>query len=80
MGLILITGAGGLVGSAATQYFHRLGYTIIGIDNDLRGELLHDPKASTQWNIDRLERSLPRFTNYAEDVRDKIALKKLFQN
>jgi len=66
---IVITGVGGLVGSAAAEYFHALGYSIVGVDNDSRGVLLNDPDASTLWSIERLRRELPRFYNYAFDVR-----------
>jgi CDP-paratose 2-epimerase len=67
---IIITGVGGLVGSAAAEHFHGLGYSIFGIDNDSRGKMLHDPKASTGWNIERLKRDLGHFSNCAVDVRD----------
>ena len=43
METILITGVGGLVGSTAAEQFHSLGYSIVGVDNDLRGTLLGDP-------------------------------------
>jgi CDP-paratose 2-epimerase len=76
---MLVTGAGGLVGSEATEYFHKSGYRIIGVDNDLRGKLLHDPKGSTQWNIDRLERVLPNFTNHSLDVRNREGLEDIFK-
>src|SRR5436309_1541299 len=77
MDSMLITGAGGLVGSAAAEYFHAQGYRIVGVDNDLRGKLLHDSLASTAWNIHRLTRILPRFHNHWEDVRDEAALWKI---
>jgi CDP-paratose 2-epimerase len=79
MDTMLITGAGGLVGSAATEYFHAQGYRLLGVDNDLRGQLLHDPQGSTQWNIDRLTRRLPEFTNHPLDVRDKEGLTPIFR-
>lgn len=71
---IIITGAGGLVGCAAVEHFHGLGFSIIGIDNDSRGRMLHDPKASTGWNIERLTRDLPRFRNISADVRDTLEM------
>ncbi len=80
MDTILITGAGGLVGSSAAGYFHAQGYKIIGVDNDLRGRLLHDSNGSTQWNIERLTRTLSKFTNHPWDVRDKTALTSIFSD
>lgn len=79
MKTLIITGAGGLVGSAAVEYFHAKGYRIVGIDNDLRGKLLHDPSGSTMWNITRLQDTLKQFKNHLFDVRDKVALSSIFQ-
>ena len=36
MSLILITGSCGLVGSESVNFFHKKGFEIIGIDNNLR--------------------------------------------
>ena len=69
MKTILITGVGGLIGAAAAQRFHALGYRIVGIDCNLRGKLLGDEAASTKANVGRLEESLERFVNYGIDVR-----------
>lgn len=79
METMLITGVGGLVGSATAEHFHARGYQIIGVDNDLRGRLLGDPKGSTQWNIDRLASSLTRFKNYPCDVRDHKTIEDIFK-
>ena len=79
MDAMLITGAGGLVGSAAAEFFHAQGYRIIGVDNDLRGKLLHDPQGSTRWNLDRLAGLLPNFTNHAQDIREQEGLTALFR-
>lgn len=73
---MVITGVGGILGSTAAEYFHGRGYIIVGIDNDLRGKLLGDPSASTQWNIDRLGGSLRNFVNYSLDVRDEDGVEK----
>jgi len=75
---VLVTGVGGLVGSAVAERFHSDGWGIVGVDNDLRGTLLKDPAASTQWNIDRLSSTLPEFANYSVDVRDRAALATVF--
>ena len=77
MDAILITGVGGVVGSAAAEHFHAKGFRIIGIDNDLRGTLLNDPKGSTLWNIERLQKALNGFTNHFLDVRDMDAMSRV---
>lgn len=77
MDKILITGVGGLVGSAAAEHFHRKGLSIIGVDNDLRGTLLGDPQGSTRWNVQRLSKVLRNFSHHELDVRDKDGMEKL---
>jgi len=74
MSKILITGAGGLVGSKAVEYYGH-SHEVIGIDNDLRGQLLGDIGASTQWNIDRLEAKYSNFYNISIDIRDRARLR-----
>lgn len=68
-GRILVTGAGGLVGSEVVAHFSD--HEVIGIDNDLRGKLLGAKDASTQWNINRLEKEHSNFTNFNIDIRSK---------
>jgi len=75
---VLITGVGGLVGSAVAEYFHRRGWGVVGVDNNLRGMLLTDPAASTQWNIDRLSTELYNFVNYPIDIRNTDSLEAVF--
>ena len=36
MSVALITGATGLVGSEAVNFFHKKGFEVVGIDNNLR--------------------------------------------
>mgnify|MGYP000094087455 CR=1 FL=1 len=36
MSYCVVTGSGGLVGSEAVRFFSNVGYTVIGIDNDMR--------------------------------------------
>ena len=77
--VVLITGAAGLVGSEAVRFFARLGYHVVGIDNDMRRYFFGE-EASTLWNQHEL---LGRFGNYAHhdvDIRDKTAIKEIFQD
>ena len=70
METLLVTGAGGLVGSKVVEYYGILN-NVIGIDNDSRSKLLKDKGASTKWNIDRLEEKYPNFRNFDIDIRNK---------
>jgi CDP-paratose 2-epimerase len=46
MEIILVTGSGGLIGSESVRYFCKLGYTVVGIDNDMR-QVFFGKEAST---------------------------------
>ena len=48
MSAALITGSNGLIGSEAVRHFHRLGWDVVGIDNDMRGRFF-GAEASTRW-------------------------------
>lgn len=73
---ILVTGSGGLIGSEVCERFHSLGYIVIGLDNNLRGQLY--PEGSVEWNLERLAQSLPHFTNYSIDIRSKGDVQAIF--
>jgi CDP-paratose 2-epimerase len=78
MSVIVVTGAGGLVGGEATRHFGRLGYDVVGIDNDSRS-VFFGREASTAWNIERLRRELGRgYLHHDVDVRDRDAILELF--
>jgi CDP-paratose 2-epimerase len=74
MGVILVTGSGGLIGSEATRYFAGLGYDVVGIDNDMRSTFFGG-EASTAWNVERLQQELGRgYRHHDVDVRDREAI------
>ena len=49
MGVAIITGSAGLIGSEAVRFFSSLGMKIVGIDNDMR-KFFFGEEASTKWN------------------------------
>lgn len=75
---ILVTGGGGLVGSAVCERFHAVWYEVVSLDNDLRGQLLSDPEGSVKWNLERLAKKLPHFTNYPIDIRSRRDVETVF--
>ena len=79
MSLIVITGAGGLIGSQASRRFHELGFDVWGIDNDLRAKFFGD-EASTRWMQDDLQRTLPRYRHHDVDIRDEAAMNEIFRS
>ena len=74
----LVTGAGGLIGSACVELLCGLGWHVIGVDNDMRARFF-GPAGSTRPTLDRLRESLPNFRNHDLDIRDRAAIADLFQ-
>jgi len=71
LSVALITGSSGLIGSEAAVYFGRLGYDIVGVDNDMRS-VFFGADGSTGWNRARVEAELPgSYTHHDLDIRDR---------
>jgi CDP-paratose 2-epimerase len=78
MSVAIVTGAAGLIGSEAATHFAGLGYTVVGIDNDMRRQFFGD-EASTDWNRRQLERTLGSgYRHSSLDIRDSAAIDRLF--
>lgn len=77
MSVAVVTGSGGLVGSEAALRFSALGYTVIGIDNDLRRHFF-GAEASNDWKIDLLREQCRDYRHHMTDIRDQAAMEKLF--
>jgi CDP-paratose 2-epimerase len=75
---ILVTGASGLIGSAAVEYYDTHGHTVIGIDNNMRREFF-GPQGDTIWNLERLKQITRNFTHYPIDIRDRDQVFDLFE-
>lgn len=78
MSVIIVTGSAGLIGSEASKFFHSKGYTIVGIDNDMRSYFFGE-NASTNWNKNKLEESLTNYKHYNIDIRDFASIEKIFK-
>lgn len=76
MSTVLVTGAGGLIGSEAVRFYAERGDKVIGIDNDLRAHFFGD-EASTARTISRLNTELndgfdtQPFEFHRQDIRDR---------
>jgi len=78
MTIILVTGSAGLIGSESVRFFCDKGYTVVGIDNNMR-ESFFGKGASTEWNRDRLlEDYGEKYIHHAIDIRDREAIANLF--
>ena len=75
---ILITGAGGLIGSEAVDYYCSQGHEVYGIDNNQR-QIFFGEKGSTLSRLTQLKQKHNNFTNYHVDIRDKKSIADLFK-
>jgi CDP-paratose 2-epimerase len=79
MALAIITGSAGLIGSESVHFFAQQGFTVVGIDNDMRSVFFGD-SASTQWNRDLLkEKYGDRYIHHDVDIRDQAKIEALFE-
>src|SRR5262249_23157612 len=65
----VITGSAGFIGAEAARQFAGKGFTIFGIDNDMRRRFFCDD-ASTRWARKDLQAPLPRFPHVDADISD----------
>lgn len=76
--MILVTGSGGLVGSAAVEFYCRKGIDVIGIDNDSR-KFFFGNDASVISILDILSHTYKtNFKNYAIDITNSDDIDNLF--
>ncbi|OKH40430.1 NAD-dependent epimerase [[Phormidium ambiguum] IAM M-71] len=78
MTTILVTGSAGLIGSEAVSFLCEKGYTVVGIDNNMR-ETFFGKGGSTEWNRDRLLATYgDQYKHHSIDIRDREAITKVF--
>jgi CDP-paratose 2-epimerase len=75
---ILITGAAGLVGSHAAEYFSRQGHRVLGLDNLSRSKIFGSKKRSVEFNWEFLS-GLKGVKLLRQDIRDGAGLLKIFR-
>lgn len=79
MSTVIITGSSGLIGSESARYFHERGFDVVGIDNNMRAYFFGQDGA-VDWNAGQLVGTLARFRHLAIDIRDSVAIEKLFKS
>jgi len=77
MGVVIITGACGLVGSESVHHYCQKGYTVVGIDNDMR-KYFFGEEASTRWLGQELKATYANFSIESIDIRDVDLIDRLF--
>ena len=78
MGVAIVTGSSGLIGSETVQFLHGKGLDVVGIDNNMR-QYFFGADGSVDWNTSRLTKSLNRFTHVSIDIREQEDVFRLFK-
>lgn len=78
MDIALVTGSGGLIGSESVDFFSKKFDLVLGIDNDMR-KYFFGNEASTNWNVERLKKSIPNYKHFDIDIRNYNELESLFR-
>ncbi|NCS23853.1 MAG: NAD-dependent epimerase/dehydratase family protein [Microcystis aeruginosa BS13-02] len=79
MAIVLVTGSAGLIGSESVRFFCDKGYTVVGIDNNMR-QVFFGEDASTEWNRAKLSQDYgDKYIHHAVDIRDHEAIAAIFK-
>jgi CDP-paratose 2-epimerase len=73
MNTLLVTGSAGLIGSDVADFFCKDGWTVHGIDNNMRADFF-GPAGDTRWNQQRLIEMHGSYHHHAIDIRDRSAV------
>ena len=73
MGVAIVSGSGGLVGSACVEHFTAAGLEVVGLENDMRAELFGSAASTRPVTRELTERN-PGFRSVDVDVRDAAAV------
>jgi CDP-paratose 2-epimerase len=69
----LVTGSSGLIGSEVADYFCRLGWSVHGVDNNMRADFF-GAGGDTRWNQRRLVETHGAFRHHELDIRDRAGV------
>ncbi len=77
MGIAIVTGSGGLIGSETVRHFSTEGLDVIGFDNDMRASFF-GPDASTRHMSEKLTGEFDTFRPLDLDIRDREGVERVF--
>lgn len=66
----LVTGSSGLIGSEVVEFFCRQGWTVHGVDNNMRADFF-GAAGDTRWNQQRLLATHGAFQHHELDIRNR---------
>ena len=76
MSKLLVTGSSGLIGSEVATYFCEHGWSVHGVDNNMRADFF-GAGGDTRWNQTRLSKAFKNFSHHELDIRDRGGVKAL---
>jgi CDP-paratose 2-epimerase len=76
---LVVTGCAGLIGSEVCTYFSSIGWSIYGIDNNMR-EVFFGKVGETKTNLHRLSSEVKSFYHFNVDIRDRDMILSLFKS
>jgi CDP-paratose 2-epimerase len=74
----LVSGSGGLIGSECVRQLSAEGWDVVGIDNDMRRQFFGE-QGTTHPVVEELRATLPRYRHLAVDIRDRAAVRQVFE-
>ncbi|MGH7814305.1 MAG: NAD-dependent epimerase/dehydratase family protein [Candidatus Binataceae bacterium] len=75
----LVTGSGGLTGSACVRLLAEQGWDVAGIDNNMR-ERFFGAQGSTEAGVKELCERFPRYRHHSVDIRDRERIRDLVRS
>lgn len=75
---VLITGSGGLIGSESVNFFAKLDFDVIGIDNNMRAYFFGE-EGSTKESVEKLSQTYVNYKHLNFDIRDQKTLEEIFK-
>ncbi|MEZ4864525.1 MAG: NAD-dependent epimerase/dehydratase family protein [Caldilineaceae bacterium] len=70
---LLITGSNGLIGSEVVTWFGAQGWTVYGVDNNMRADFF-GPSGDTRWRQQELQTKVANFRHHELDIRNREAV------
>lgn len=78
MPIAIVTGSAGLIGSESTKALHAKGFTVVGIDNDMRSYFFGN-EASTKFTNGVLIEGLENYISRSVDIRNWEEIETIFK-
>jgi len=72
----VVTGSGGLIGSASVELLCQSGWTVTGLDNDMRKQFFGNA-GTTAPVVEHLQRNYQDYSHRPLDIRDRAAVRDL---